>query len=204
MGRSWRTLKKAPNNTHTSYLDRFPTVVTLGVGGNCYLIIWKVATWKPKRKKACGFGHNHYGSSFETPRQSRQHQRGGTIRPPQILYLWEVGGSIPSCEISSLFDRNLSGGQMSLVLWHWLVGLLSQNKNIIPMFSKWPWNMIHLMPWGIHVDFTSILHSHTPLVPEHSVKRTWTGSTFSTKWLKCDGHGLSVLCVKWPLCGHSY
>ena len=47
---------------------------------------------------------------------------------------------------------------------------------------------------GIHVNFTSILHSHTPL---HSVKRTWTGFTFSTNEsaLKCNGHGLSVSCV---------
>ena len=32
---------------------------------------------------------------------------------------------------------------------------------------------------GIHVDFTSILHSHTPLVPKSSLKWTWTGSAFS-------------------------
>jgi hypothetical protein len=35
---------------------------------------------------------------------------------------------------------------------------------------------------GIHVDFTSILHSHIVLVPRayNSVKRTWTGSAIST------------------------
>ena len=34
---------------------------------------------------------------------------------------------------------------------------------------------------GIQVDFTSILHSHAPRWSlKHSVKRTWTGSTFST------------------------
>ena len=40
----------------------------------------------------------------------------------------EVGGSIPDCEISSLLDRNLPGGQLPPVLWHWLVGLLSPKK----------------------------------------------------------------------------
>ena len=40
----------------------------------------------------------------------------------------EVGGSIPGCEISSLLDRNLPGGQLTPVLWRWHVGLLSQKK----------------------------------------------------------------------------
>ena len=37
----------------------------------------------------------------------------------------EVGGSFPNCEISSLLDRNLLGGQSHHVLWRWPVGLLS-------------------------------------------------------------------------------
>ena len=41
----------------------------------------------------------------------------------------EVGGSILGCEISSLLDINLLGDQLLLVLWHWPVGLLSQEKN---------------------------------------------------------------------------
>ena len=45
--------------------------------------------------------------------------------------------------------------------------------------SKWPWNMIHLMPcrnpWRL---LHPILHSYTPLVPH--VKRAWTCSAFST------------------------
>ena len=42
----------------------------------------------------------------------------------------EVGGSIPGCEIFSLFDKkNLSGDQLPIMLWHWHVGLLSlKNK----------------------------------------------------------------------------
>ena len=40
----------------------------------------------------------------------------------------EVGGSNPGCEISSLLDENLPGGELPLVLWHWHVGLLSQKK----------------------------------------------------------------------------
>ena len=42
----------------------------------------------------------------------------------------EVGGSILGCEISSLLDINLLGDQLLLVLWHWPVGLLSQEKKI--------------------------------------------------------------------------
>ena len=42
----------------------------------------------------------------------------------------EVGGSLLGCEISSLLDKNLSGGQLPPVLWCWHVGLLSQ-KHII-------------------------------------------------------------------------
>jgi hypothetical protein len=42
-----------------------------------------------------------------------------------------VGGSIPDCKISPLLDKNLPGGQLPHVLWHWHVGLLSQkNKKI--------------------------------------------------------------------------
>ena len=40
----------------------------------------------------------------------------------------EVGGTIPDCEISSLLDRNLPGGQLPHVLWHWYVGLMSLKK----------------------------------------------------------------------------
>ena len=29
----------------------------------------------------------------------------------------EVGGSIPGCEISSLLDRNLPGGQLPPMIW---------------------------------------------------------------------------------------
>jgi hypothetical protein len=40
----------------------------------------------------------------------------------------EVGGSNTSCEISSLLDKNLPGGQLPHVLWRWLVGILSKKK----------------------------------------------------------------------------
>ena len=39
-------------------------------------------------------------------------------------------GSNPSCETSSLHDRNLPGGQLPTVLWRWPVGLLSLNIKI--------------------------------------------------------------------------
>ena len=47
----------------------------------------------------------------------------------------------------------------------------------------------------IHLAFTCSSGSH-----KRSVKRTWTGSAFSTNesaW-SVNGHGLSVSCVKWP------
>ena len=46
-----------------------------------------------------------------------------------------------------------------------------------------------------HVAFTCILRWSLKL----NVKRTWTGSAFSHQWecLKCNGHGLAILCVKW-------
>ena len=37
----------------------------------------------------------------------------------------KVGGSKPRCEISSLLDRNLPGGQLPLVHWRWPTGPLS-------------------------------------------------------------------------------
>ena len=43
----------------------------------------------------------------------------------------EVGGSIPGCEITSLLDRNLSGGQPPHVLWRQLVGFLSNFFDVL-------------------------------------------------------------------------
>ena len=53
---------------------------------------------------------------------------------------------------------------------------------------------------GIHVDFTSILHSQTPLVPQGQCEANWDWLRFFHQWkcLKCNGHGLSISCVKWP------
>ena len=45
-----------------------------------------------------------------------------------VLGIEEVGGSNPGCEISSLPDRNLPGGHLPHVLWHWHVSLLSHKK----------------------------------------------------------------------------
>ena len=39
----------------------------------------------------------------------------------------EVGGSKIGCEISSLLDKNLPGGQLPPMLWRWHVSLLSKN-----------------------------------------------------------------------------
>ena len=52
------------------------------------------------------------------------------------------------------------------------------------------------MPFvGIHIDFTSIVHPRTPVVPQ-----AWTGSTVSTNesaW-SAPVTGSQALCVKWP------
>ena len=57
--------------------------------------------------------------------------------------------------------------------------------------------MIHLIPCRLynHFAFTYILRRSLEL----SVKRTWTGSTFSTDESACKAHGPSVSCVEWPL-----
>ena len=52
----------------------------------------------------------------------------------------------------------------------------------------------------IHVDFTSILHSHTMLVPWASCEANLDRLRLFHQWecFKCNGHGLSVSCVKRP------
>ena len=53
---------------------------------------------------------------------------------------------------------------------------------------------------GVHVDFISILHSHTLLVPQALCEANLDVLRLFHQWecLKCNGHGLLVLCVKWP------
>ena len=53
---------------------------------------------------------------------------------------------------------------------------------------------------GIHMDFTLILHSHTQLVPRASCEANLDRLHLFHQWecLKCNGHGLSVSCAKWP------
>ena len=70
--------------------------------------------------------------------------------------------------------------------------------------SKWPCNMIPSMPRRnprrlyIHLAATYSLSPSS--VVWCDATRTWTGSAFSTneRCLKCNGHGFSVSCVKWP------
>ena len=52
----------------------------------------------------------------------------------------------------------------------------------------------------IHVDFTSILHSLTPLVPQAECEANLDRLYLLHQWecLKYIGDGLSVSCVKWP------
>jgi hypothetical protein len=52
----------------------------------------------------------------------------------------------------------------------------------------------------IHVDFYIILHSHTPLVlqVQCAANLGWLRLFHQWECLKCSGHGLCVLCVKWP------
>jgi hypothetical protein len=67
------------------------------------------------------------------------------------------------------------------------------------LISKWPWNMIHPMPCknpcrlSIHLAFTYSVGSF-----DRSVKRNWTGSTFSTNesaWsVLVTGSQSRVLC----------
>ena len=55
---------------------------------------------------------------------------------------------------------------------------------------------------GIHVKYTSTLHSHTPLVPQvYCAMNLDRLLRLSHQWecLTCNGHGLSISCVKWPL-----
>ena len=54
---------------------------------------------------------------------------------------------------------------------------------------------------GIHIDSTSILHSYTLLVPQAQCGANLEQLHLFHQWecLKCNGHGLSVSCVKWPL-----
>jgi hypothetical protein len=55
---------------------------------------------------------------------------------------------------------------------------------------------------GIYVYFTSILHSHTLLVPQAYCEANLDQLRIFHQWecLKCNGHGLPVSCVKWPSC----
>ena len=67
----------------------------------------------------------------------------------------EIGGSNPGCEISSLLDGNLPGGQLSPVLWRWPVGLLSQKKKsrILTNVNK---VFLRLQYW-IRVKYTNLV-----------------------------------------------
>ena len=53
---------------------------------------------------------------------------------------------------------------------------------------------------SIHVDFTSILHLHTPLVPQAYCEVNVDRLHLFHQWecLNCNGHGLSVSGGKWP------
>ena len=57
---------------------------------------------------------------------------------------------------------------------------------------------------GIQVDFTSILHSHTPLVPQAECEVNLDRLHLLHQWecSKSKGRGLSVSCVKWPSHSH--
>ena len=53
---------------------------------------------------------------------------------------------------------------------------------------------------ALHVDFTSILHSHTLLVLQAQCEASnldWLRVIQGWECLKCNGHGLSTLCVEW-------
>ena len=52
---------------------------------------------------------------------------------------------------------------------------------------------------GILVGFTSILHSLTPLVPQAQCEANLDRLRLFHQWecLKCNGHWLSISCVKW-------
>jgi hypothetical protein len=54
---------------------------------------------------------------------------------------------------------------------------------------------------GIHVDFTSILHSRILMIPQPKCEANLDQLHLFRQWeyLKSNGHRLSVLCVKWPL-----
>ena len=50
---------------------------------------------------------------------------------------------------------------------------------------------------GFHVDFRSILHSHTSLVSQAQCEANldWLRHFHQWLFLKCNGHGLSISCV---------
>ena len=52
---------------------------------------------------------------------------------------------------------------------------------------------------GVHVDFTSILHSYTPLIPRAECDANSDRLHLFYQWesLKFNDHGLSISCVKW-------
>ena len=80
-----------------------------------------------------------------------------------------------------------------------------------PTSKRWFLNLVQVtmkydqsMPRRNPCDFTSILHSHTSLVPQAQcgVKLSRLCLFHQGECLKCDGHGLLVSCVKWPLNGY--
>ena len=68
---------------------------------------------------------NHVNSQFETTVNYWMMME----RYPYLMQ--KVGGLIFGCEIPSLFDKDLSGGQLPFVLWCWPVGFLSQKEKKI-------------------------------------------------------------------------
>ena len=60
--------------------------------------------------------------------------------------------------------------------------------------SRWPWRKSIWCHVGIHVDFTSILHSRTPLAPYVWCEVNLDRLRLFHQWelLKCNCHGLSV------------
>jgi hypothetical protein len=52
---------------------------------------------------------------------------------------------------------------------------------------------------GVHVHFTSVLHSYTPLVTQAECEADLHRLRLFHQWecLRFNGHGLSISCVKW-------
>ena len=96
----------------------------------------------------------------------------------------EVGGSFPNCEISSLLDRNLLGGQSHHVLWCWPVGLLSI-WFYLKKTARWS-TFQNCKPLGSNCDTQYTLEFEGPSIAKSKFNISWYDL-----WLSVNGFTIS-------------